>query len=58
VIHRGVDEVDAAQQVVGVIEMLDEMAQALGGVGGQVENVFKLVFAQVFARARTSVTEP
>lgn len=43
VVHGGVDEIDAAEQVVGVIETFDEMTQALGGVGRQMENMFEPV---------------
>ena len=36
VVHAGVDQVDAADQVVLVVEAPDEVAEPLGGVGGQV----------------------
>ena len=45
-IHRGVDEVDAAQQIVRVIEMLDEMAQALRCVGCEMKHMFKMAFSE------------
>jgi hypothetical protein len=46
VIHGSVDEIDAAEQIVRVIEMLDEMAQAFGGVGGEMENVIEFIFGK------------
>src|SRR5207245_1075012 len=39
VVDAGVDQVDAAEQVVGVVEALDEVAQPLRRVGGQVVDV-------------------
>ena len=46
VVNRGVDEVDAAEQVVGVIEVLDEMAQALGRIRGEVEDIIELMLGE------------
>ena len=45
-IYRSVNEIDAAEQIVCVIEMFDEMAQTLGGVGGKMEDVLELVFGK------------
>src|SRR5438093_300148 len=42
-VDGGVDEVDAPDQVVLVVEALDEMAQALGGVCGEVEDILEAV---------------
>jgi hypothetical protein len=46
VVHRCVDEIYAAEQIVRVVEMLDEVAQALGGIGGQVKDVFEFVLGK------------
>src|SRR6266513_779217 len=43
VVDAGVDQVDAAEQVVGVVEALDEVAEALRRVGGQVIDVVEAV---------------
>ena len=45
-VNRGVDEVDAAQQIVGVIEVLDEMAQTLGRIRREVEHVIELLLGK------------
>jgi hypothetical protein len=42
-VHGGIDEVDAAKQIVRVIEMFDEMAQSFGRIGRQVKNMVKLM---------------
>ena len=38
-VDAGVDQVDAPDQVVGVVEALDEVAQPLGRIRGQVVDV-------------------
>ena len=45
-VHRGVDQVYAADQIIVVVEALDEMAETLGGVGGQVENVLEAMLRE------------
>jgi hypothetical protein len=42
VVHGGIDQVHAADQVVLVIEPANKMAQPLGGIGCQVKNVVEL----------------
>jgi hypothetical protein len=44
--HRLVDQVDAPDQVVGVVEAADEVRQPLGGVGGEVVDVVELVLGE------------
>jgi hypothetical protein len=46
VVHRGVDEVHAADEVALVVEAPDEVAQALGGVGGEVEDEVEAVLVE------------
>ena len=59
VIDRRVDQVDAADQVVGVVEALDEVAQAFGGVGGQVKDVVEPIARRTGGRpASTSLMLP
>ena len=41
VVHRRVDQVDAPDQVVLVVESFDEVAQALCGVGSQMVDAFE-----------------
>ena len=48
-VNRGVDEVDAGEEVVVVVEAADEVAQALGGVGGQVEDVLEGMIGEQLA---------
>ena len=43
VVDAGVDQVDAAHQVVGVVEPLDEVAQSFRRVGGQMVDVVEAV---------------
>ena len=42
-VDGGVDKVDAADEVVLVVEVLDEVAQSLGRIGRQVEYIGKLL---------------
>ena len=46
VVDRGVNQIHGSDNIVAVIESLDEVAQALGGVGRQVINMLKPVFAE------------
>jgi hypothetical protein len=46
VVHRRVDEVDAADDVVRVVEALDEVAEPLGRVRGQVVDALEPVLAE------------
>ena len=45
-VDRRVDEVHAADQIIRVVERLDEVAQSFGGVGGEMEDVIKLVLLE------------
>src|ERR1041384_3679753 len=47
-IHRGVNEIDAAEKIIRVIEMLDEMAQAFRRIGREMKDVFKVVLFKKF----------
>ena len=42
-VDRRIDEVNAPDQIVGVIKALDEMAQTFGGVRGEMEDIFKMM---------------
>ena len=46
VVHGGVDQVDAADDVVRVVEALDEVAQALGGIGREVIHVIEAALGE------------
>ena len=46
VIHAGVHHVHGANNVVGVVETPDEMAQAFGGVGGQMKHVVESMLTE------------
>ncbi len=46
VADRGVDQVDAPDEVVLVVEAPDKMAEALGGIGGQVVHVGEAVLRE------------
>ena len=46
VVDRGVDQVDAAEQVVLVVEPFDEVAQAFGGERREVEDVREAVLVE------------
>ena len=45
-LHRLVQHVHRADDVVGVVEAADEVAQPLGGVGGEVEDVRDAVLGE------------
>jgi hypothetical protein len=45
-VYRRVDQVDAAQHIVGVIETTDEMAQPLGRASRKMKNIIELMFAK------------
>src|SRR5690606_12966310 len=45
-VNAGIDEIDAANQVVGVVKAFDEVAQALGGIGGQMVDIIETVFLE------------
>lgn len=44
--YRGVDEIDAADQVVRVVKSSDEVAEPFSGIGGEVEHISKCVLAK------------
>ena len=49
-VDRGVQQVDAADDVVRVVEALDEVAQAFGGVGGEMVDVREAAVARTRVR--------
>ena len=42
-IHRRIDQIDRSNDVVGVVEPLDEVAQTLRCIGGEMVNVIELI---------------
>src|SRR5713101_5098392 len=57
-IHAGVNEVDAAYEVVLIIEPLDEVAQTLCGVSREMEDVLELVFGKQTVNERVIEDAP